>query len=136
MVTFSITYDGGLRCAAIHGPSGTALTTDAPKDNHGLGEAFSPTDLAATALATCMLTTMAIQTRTEGLALEGMSAEVEKYMTSTPPRRLARIVVRLRMPTGIPIAVRPRLQQLAHGCPVALSLHPDVVQEISFSYPD
>jgi putative redox protein len=136
MVAFSITYDGGLRCRATHGPSGTTLATDAPKDNHGRGEAFSPTDLAATALATCILTTMAIQTRNDGLALAGMRAEVEKHMTSAPPRRLARIVVRLAMPAGIPAAARARLEQIAHGCPVALSLHPEVMQEISFSYPD
>ena len=136
MVIFSITYDGGLRCRATHGPSGTVLATDAPKDNHGRGEAFSPTDLAATALATCILTTMAIQTRNDGLALEGIRAEVEKHMTSTVPRRIARIVVRMAMPGGIPAAARPKLEKAAHACPVALSLHPEVVQEISFVYPD
>lgn len=136
MVTFTITYDGSLRCNAVHDPSRTALTTDAPKDNHGRGESFSPTDLAATSLATCMLTTMAIQTRNDGLELTGIRAEVEKHMTTTPPRRLARIVVRLHMPTGIPVASRERLSQIAHACPVALSLHPDVVQNVSFNYPD
>ncbi len=136
MVTFTITYDGGMRCRATHGPSGTVIATDAPKDNHGRGEAFSPTDLTATALATCILTTMAIQTRTDGLALEGIRAEVEKHMTTTPPRRIARLVVRLHMPHGIPAAAREKLVKIAHSCPVALSLHPDVVQELSFVYPD
>ena len=136
MVTFTITYDGSLRCSATHGPSGTRIATDAPKDNHGRGEAFSPTDLAATSLASCIITTMAIQTRNDGLALEGIRAEVEKHMTTTPPRRLARIVVRLNMPAGIPAAARERLQKIAHGCPVALSLHPEVVQEVGFVYPD
>ena len=136
MVTFTITYDGSLRCSATHGPSGTRIATDAPKDNHGRGEAFSPTDLAATSLASCIITTMAIQTRNDGLALEGIRAEVEKHMTTTPPRRLARIVVRLHMPAGIPVVARERLQKIAHGCPVALSLHQEVVQDVSFVYPD
>ncbi len=136
MVTFTITYDGALRCSALHDSSGTRLVTDAPKDNHGRGESFSPTDLAATALATCMLTTMAIQTRNDGLALEGIRAEVEKHMTITPPRRIARIVVRMAMPRGIPSAAREKLRTIAHACPVALSLHPDVVQDVSFTYPD
>lgn len=136
MVTFTITYDGSLRCSAIHGPSGTRIATDAPKDNHGRGEAFSPTDLTATSLATCMITTMAIQTRKDGVALEGIRAEVEKHMTTTPPRRLAQVVVRLYMPTGIPVSAREKLQKIAHVCPVALSLHPEVVQDVSFVYPD
>jgi putative redox protein len=136
MVTFTITYDGALRCNAIHDPSQTRLVTDAPKDNHGRGEAFSPTDLAATSLATCMLTTMAIQTRNDGLALDGIRAEVEKHMTTTPPRRLARIVVRMAMPRGIPVAAREKLQKIAHACPVALSLHPDIAQDVSLVYPD
>src|ERR1043165_880554 len=110
---------------------GTASTT-----GPGGGPGFSPTDLAATSLASCIITTMAIQTRNDGLALEGIRAEVEKHMTTTPPRRLARIVVRLNMPAGIPAAARERLQKIAHGCPVALSLHPEVVQEVSFVYPD
>jgi putative redox protein len=136
MVTFTITYDGSLHCSATHGPSGTRIATDAPKDNHGRGEAFSPTDLAATSLATCVITTMAIQTRNDALALDGIRAEVEKHMTTTPPRRLARVVVRLHMPKGIPAGAREKLQKIAHACPVALSLHPDVVQDVSFVYPD
>ena len=78
MVTFTITYDGSLRCSATLGPSGTRIATDAPKDNHGRGEAFSPTDLAATSLATCIITTMAIQTRNDGLALEAFLFAVEQ----------------------------------------------------------
>jgi putative redox protein len=136
MVTFTVTYDGALRCSATHGPSGTVLVTDAPKDNHGRGEAFSPTDLVATSLATCVCTTMAILTRTDGIALEGMQAQVEKHMTTTPPRRIARVVVRILMPRGILVASRAKLEKIAHACPVALSLHPDIAQEISLSYPD
>ena len=136
MVTLTITYDGSLRCSALHDSSGTRLVTDAPKDNHGRGESFSPTDLVATALVTCMLTTMAIQTRNDVLALEGIRAEVEKHMTTAPPRRIARIVVRMAMPRGIPSAAREKIQKIAHTCPVALSLHPEVVQDVSFTYPD
>ena len=136
MVTFTVVYQGGLRCEAVHGPSATTLITDAPTDNHGRGAAFSPTDLTATALATCICTTMAIQTRSDGLNLDGIRAEVEKHMTMTPPRRIARLVVKLAMPAGIPLLARIKLERIAHACPVALSLHPDVVQEIGFAYPD
>ena len=136
MVTFTVVYQGGLRCEAVHGPSATTLVTDAPKDNHGRGASFSPTDLTATALATCICTTMAIQTSGDGIVLDGIRAEVEKHMTSTPPRRIARLVVKLDMPAGIPLLSRIKLERIAHACPVALSLHPDVVQEIGFNYPD
>lgn len=136
MVTFTVIYQGGLRCEAVHGPSSTVLVTDAPRDNHGQGASFSPTDLTATALATCICTTMAIQTRADGIVLDGIRAEVEKHMTSTAPRRIARLVVKLGMPAGIPLLSRIKLERIAHSCPVALSLHPDVVQEIGFNYPD
>jgi putative redox protein len=136
MVPFSILYNGDFRCTSTHGPSQTILATDAPKDNHGRGESFSPTDLAATSLATCIMTTMAILTRNDGIVLNGMRAEVEKHMTSTAPRRIAKIVVRIHLPTGIKADVRPRLERIAHQCPVALSLHPEVQQEITFIYPD
>jgi putative redox protein len=136
MVNFTVVYQGGLRCEAVHGPSATTLVTDAPKDNQGQGASFSPTDLTATALATCICTTMAIQTRADGIVLDGIRAEVEKHMTSTPPRRIARLVVKLDMPAGIPLLSRIKLERIAHACPVALSLHPEVVQEIGFNYPD
>ena len=136
MVTFTISYDGELRCSATPGPSHTVITTDAPKDNHGRGETFSPTDLTATAFATCIMTTIAIQTRNDGITLNGSRAQVEKHMTTTPPRRIARLVARFTMPAGIPTQAREKITQIAHACPVALSLHPDVVQEINFTYPD
>ena len=136
MVTFTISYDGELRCSATHGPSHTVIATDAPKDNHGRGETFSPTDLTATAFATCIMTTIAIQTRNDGITLNGSRAQVEKHMTTTPPRRIARLVARFTMPAGIPTQAREKITQIAHACPVALSLHPDVIQEINFTYPD
>ncbi len=136
MVSFSVIYEGNFHCSATHGPSKSTIATDAPKDNHGRGETFSPTDLATTALGTCMMTTIAILTRTDNIPLTGMRAEVEKHMTSTAPRRIAKMVVTLHMPAGIAADARPRLKEIAHNCPVALSLHPDVQQVITFHYPD
>ena len=133
-VTFTITYRGGLRCEAEHGPSKTALITDAPTDNHGRGESFSPTDLIATGLATCMLTTMAIVHGKE-VALEGATAVAEKHM-SPPPRKIARLVVKVTMPRGIPKAARAKIEATAPACPVVRSLHPDVVVDASFAYPE
>src|SRR5687767_10789503 len=113
-VTFSVHYRGELRCEAEHGPSRTALITDAPTDNHGRGESFSPTDLVATGLATCMLTTMAILHRKD-VELAGARAEVEKHMTTAPPRRIAKLVVRIAMPRGVRADLRPKLEATAHG---------------------
>lgn len=136
MVTIDVVYEGGLRCRATHGPSGAVLTTDAPVDNHGKGEAFSPTDLAATSLATCMTTIMGIVAQRDGLHLEGLAVQVEKHMTAAPPRRIARIVAAFAMPAGLAAADRVRLERAAHSCPVGLSLHPEVQIEARFAYPD
>jgi len=136
MVPISITYRGDLRCEAVHGPSGVRLVTDAPIDNQGRGESFSPTDLLATAYGTCMTTILGIVARRDGLALAGLRVEVEKHMTAAPPRRIERLAVRLAMPSGIAPAARPRLEAAARACPVALSVHPDVRVEVSFAYPD
>lgn len=136
MVPFAIRYLGQLRTQAVHGPSRTELVTDAPVDNCGRGESFSPTDLAATALATCAMTTMAIVAKRDGIELDGMSAEAEKHMTTAAPRRIARIVVRIAMPAGIAAARRPVLERAARACPVGLSLHPEVVQDIAIAWPD
>ena len=136
MVPIQVEYQGELHCKAVHGPSGTELNTDAPKDNQGRGESFSPTDLVASGLGVCMATVMGITATREGVALEGLTAQIEKHMTSAPPRRIARIVVRFAMPKAIPEAKRPILEKAAHTCPVALSLHPEVVQEVSFGYVD
>ena len=92
MVSIDVTYDGELRCSAVHGPSGMTLFTDAPVDNQGKGAAFSPTDLVATALATCMATTMGIAARKHALGIDGTRIHIEKHMTSSPPRRIARLV--------------------------------------------
>ena len=136
MVEFSLIYEGDLRCRALHGPSGTAILTDAPTDNLGRGEAFSPTDLTATSLAACMLTTMAIGAKKSGLtlALEGATARVVKHMTSEPPRRMAKVEVEIAVPQPADHPERARVEEFARRCPVALSLHPDVGQAVTFSW--
>lgn len=123
-------YEGGLRCVAQHGPSGSTLSTDAPRDNLGLGESFSPTDLVATALGTCIATTMAIVAKRKGYDLPGITADVEKHMSDDAPRRIAKVVCRLRVPLPPDHPDRAVLEAAAHGCPVHRSLHPDVVKEI------
>lgn len=132
MVEVNVTYDGGLRCRAQHGPSGVVLTTDAPKDNMGKGEAFSPTDLVATALATCIATTMAIVANRKGYDLPAMTVHVEKHMTAAPPRRIERLPVVVTIPLPQDHADRELLESAARGCPVHRSLHPDVQAPIEF----
>ena len=124
MVTLTTTYEGGLRCRAVHGPSGTTLVTDAPVDNHGKGESFSPTDLVATALGACMMTIMGIVAERHGLDLAGMTAETVKEMTTEPPRRIASLRTRLTIPLPADHPQRQLLEQAAHTCPVHKSLHP------------
>ena len=124
MVEIQIAYLGQLRCDAKHGPSGMRLTTDAPVDNKGKGEAFSPTDLVATALGTCMLTTMAIRTMDRSYPLDESTIAVKKHMTQTLPRRIETLEVSIRVPRGEEIDAegRERLAHAAHHCPVRLSI--------------
>ena len=136
MVPQSFLYIGELRCKATHGPSGVELVTDAPTDNQGRGESFSPTDLVVTALATCQITTMGIVARRDNVALDGTKVIAEKHMSTDAPRRIARIVVRMNFPFGIPVHHREKLELIARTCPVALSLHPDIAVDVAFSYPD
>ena len=125
----------GFHCTLEHGPSTTQLSTEAPKDNGGTGMSFSPTDLLAAALASCALTTMALVASREGISLGEARARVEKRMTP-PPRRVGELVLEIDMPSGLSAAHRARLEEAAHGCPVARSLHPDVKLPVSFRYPD
>lgn len=134
MVAIEIEYQGDLHCRSVHGPSGRDLATDAPVDNHGRGESFSPTDLVATALGTCMLTTMGILARTLSLDISGASATVEKEMTQLPPRKIQRLRVRIRMPHVPGPENREKLERAAHTCPVVRSLHPDVEVPTEFSW--
>ncbi len=134
MVHISLTYDGGLRTTATHGPSGAQLFTDAPVDNHGRGEAFSPTDLVATALGSCMATVMGIVAQRKAIDLRGMKVAVTKTMTAKPPRRIAALDVAIEMPLPADHPDRELLESTAHTCPVHQSLHPEVVQNIAFYY--
>jgi putative redox protein len=134
MVNIQVEYQGELHCKATHGPSGTELSTDAPKDNQGRGESFSPTDLVATALGTCMLTIMGIAARTLNIDITGATATVEKEMTETAPRRIQRLTVRIHVPSSPRPADKEKLERAAHACPVHKSLHPDVQIPIEFSW--
>jgi putative redox protein len=122
MTLIDSVYVGELRCRSSHQPSGTELDTDAPTDNQGKGERFSPTDLVATALSTCMLTIMGIVAERHGWSLVGCSARVEKTMTSEPPRRIALLTVWLQLPEGLDERQRAVLQRAAEACPVKRSL--------------
>lgn len=132
MVRIQVEYEGELHCKAVHGPSGAELNTDAPVDNQGRGESFSPTDLVATALGSCMLTVMGILARTLGIDIGGAKATVEKEMTSAAPRMIQSLKVRIEMPKGISVENRVKLERAAHTCPVHRSLHPDVEKPIEF----
>jgi uncharacterized OsmC-like protein len=132
MVTITSTYEGDLRCQAAHGPSGTTLVTDAPVDNHGKGESFSPTDLVATALGTCIMTTMGIVAARRGVDLAGMTAETEKVMTTTPPRRIASLKTRITIPFPADHEARSVLENAGRSCPVHKSLHPEIDADIEF----
>lgn len=137
MVEMKAAYQGEKHCELGHGPSGAKIETDAPKDNLGRGEAFSPTDLVGAALASCALTTMAIFAEKNGIPVElkGAKARVVKGMVSDP-RRIGSLPVEISMPKGIPTQFREQLENAAHGCPVARSLHADVQAPISFIYED
>ncbi len=136
MVKMSAAYTGRLRCTLVHEPSGSKIETDAPKDNMGEGALFSPTDLIGAALSACVLTTMAIVARRDGVELDGARAEVEKEMTSLPTRRIGALPLRVTLPARIPADYRAKLENAARTCPVHKSLHPDVRSEISFTYSD
>jgi len=134
MVEISIKYLGDLRCEAQHEPSGASMTTDAPLDNEGRGESFSPTDLAATSLGTCMLTIMGIAARRHGIDLGKTTVKVRKEMTPQPPRRIAKLTVVFTIPLPVDHPQRALLESAARSCPVHLSLHPEVVQDTRFDW--
>lgn len=138
MVDIYVRYEGELRCVARHGPSSSLITTDAPVDNHGRGEAFSPTDLVATALATCMLTTMGIKAQKNGWDITGIDIHVKKLMSADAPRRIARLPVTMEIPAAISAkldaAARAELEHTAHTCPVRISLHDSIAVPIAFNW--
>src|ERR1700760_3212558 len=124
MVQISIEYQGGLRCEAVHGPSKNKFFTDAPVDNHGKGESFSPTDLVATALGTCMLTTMGIAADRMKIDLAGSRATVQKEMVRSPLRRIGKLTVEIDVPNLLSEADRESLERAAMTCTVHRSMHP------------
>ncbi len=134
MVHVDISYLGGLRCEAQHGPSGSKIHTDAPVDNHGRGEAFSPTDLAATSLGACMATIMGIAAERHGIDLKGMTVGVDKIMSSDAPRRIAKIEIVFTIPLPPDHPQRKLLEAAALACPVHHSLHPDVEKPVRFDW--
>ena len=130
----TVTYQGALRNEAMHVRSGNKLTTDAPIDNNGKGEAFSPTDLLCTSLATCMMTLMGITAESKGIALGKIAAQIEKVMASNP-RRVSEIHIDIHI-QNMNYTEREKaiLEQAALTCPVAKSLNPEIIQEVNFRY--
>lgn len=126
MVEIKIHYDGNLQTTCTHGPSSVQLKTDAPKDNMGQGLSYSPTDLVATALASCMITTMGIGAKRHNFNMDGTEAVVQKIMTASPVRRIGELVVTITVPSTVPADQRGYMERLALSCPVHQSLHPDV----------
>lgn len=137
-VEIQIAYQGGLHCAATHGPSKQTLTTDAPVDNGGKGAAFSPTDLVATALGTCMVTIMGLVAERNHLDIEGLQVQVLKEMVADPVRRIGSLKTRFLFPPGKPLSAsdRAKLEAAAKACPVKQSLHPEVKLPVEFVYPE
>lgn len=133
-VQIEMTYDGQLRTTAKHGPSGNTLITDAPVDNHGRGESFSPTDLVATALGTCMATVMGILAERHAIDLRGMHVTVKKEMVQTPVRRIGRLTTEIHVPLPADHPHRAMLERSVHTCPVHQSLHPDVEKPVTFHW--
>ncbi len=130
-----IAYEGSLHCQLTHGPSGVTIQTDAPKDNQGKGEAFSPTDLVAAALGSCILTTMAIYAKRHDKELGKMTAQVTKEMSADAPRRIAKIGIKIVMPKGLSEEEKKTYERVATSCPVHKSLHPDTQADVTFTYP-
>jgi uncharacterized OsmC-like protein len=135
-VEIDVEYVGDLHCEAVHGPSAVRVVTDAPVDNGGRGESFSPTDLVATALGTCLVTIMGLAARRHGWDLTGTRVHVVKDMSAVPQRRIGALTVTISVPAGRIVAAPDRtlLERAAEACPVRQSLHPDVRVSMVFEY--
>lgn len=133
MVTMTGIYEGDKHCTLTHGPSNTQIHTDAPKDNNGRGEAFSPTDLLGAALGSCILTTMAIYAEKNGIDIKGASFQVIKKMKLSP-RMIAELEVAITLPAHLTTDQRPTLEEIAHTCPVTRSLNSEVKIPVTFTY--
>ncbi len=134
MVEIHIAYQGELRCVATHTPSGTTMTTDAPRDNHGKAESFSPTDLVATALGTCMMTVMGIAARKLNIDISGSTVVVNKTMITKPERRIGELAVVITVPHALDEATKEVLKTAALSCPVHHSMHPDIAMPLTFNW--
>ena len=132
-MTSKITYLGNLRTISEHIQSGTKILTDAPTDNNGKGEAFSPTDLVANALGACIITIMAIKAKDMNVIIDGCTAEITKTMNAAP-RRIAKIEVLINMVGNFDQKIKVILERTAMTCPVHMSLHPDIEQEVTFNW--
>ena len=132
MVEIQARYDGSKKCSLVH-QEGATLKTDAPKDIGGEASAFSPTDLVAAALASCVLTTIAMYAERHELNLDGMTASVGKEMIASP-RRIGRLPLTVHLPASVAEDVRPHIQRIAYACPVHASLHPDIDAPIEIVY--
>ncbi len=133
MNTFEIKYQGDLRTIATHLDSGSEISTDAPKDNHGLGQTFSPTDMVCSALASCILTIMAIAVEKKNVDIKGTTAMVKKTMGNNP-RRIAKIEIDIVFPKGYDSKTKTILERAAYNCPVHKTLSETVEKNISFTY--
>ena len=127
-------YSGDLRTSATHGPSGTVIQTDAPTDNHGKGDFFSPTDLCATALGACIVTTIGIKGLQKGWDLTGSTVRVEKVMSSTSPRRIGQLNVAVKIPDRFSDQDKKHMRHIADACPVHHSLHPDIELNVTLDW--
>jgi len=134
MADMDVIYAGDLHCSARHTASGSTITTDAPKDNQGRGEAFSPTDLVGAALGTCMLTIMGIYAKRHNIDITGATAQVTKEMTAVPARRVGKLTVTVKLPSRVPQEHRQAMEAAARVCPVGQSLHPDLKQVLEIVY--
>lgn len=138
MVKATIVYSGDLHCVATHAPSGAEIATDAPVDNHGKGESFSPTDLVGVALGSCMATVMGIYARSKNIELRGLRLEVAKEMSTSGSRRITRLASEIWFPENLGSAndeVRLALEGAALTCPVHKSLSPEIDRPVTFHWP-
>ena len=136
MVEINTVYEGGLHCKAVHKPSGVTIETDAPVDNRGKGESFSPTDLLATSLAVCYLTTMGIAAEDREIDMKGATCRIVKHMSTDSPRRVVKLVAEIIFPAGIPFDKRGILEAVALHCPVSKSISADVDVDLKLHFPD
>jgi putative redox protein len=136
MVSISIDYEGDLRCTLQHGPSANTVQTDAPVDNNGKGESFSPTDLCASALGSCIATIIGMQMQALGVDLKGMRIEVRKEMSKKLPRRISRLETEVWLPIAVSEAHKEKIQKAASNCPVHHSLHAEIEKPVTFHWKD